>query len=39
MHSHLLPGVDDGAQTPEQSFAILDHLISLGYEKIITTPP
>ncbi|HQQ96052.1 MAG TPA: capsular biosynthesis protein [Cyclobacteriaceae bacterium] len=38
MHSHLLPGVDDGAQTPEQSFAILDHLISLGYEKIITTP-
>jgi len=38
MHSHLLPGVDDGVKTPEESFAVIDQLLALGYEKIITTP-
>jgi tyrosine-protein phosphatase YwqE len=38
MHSHLLPGVDDGVRTPEESFAVIDQLLELGYEKIITTP-
>ena len=38
MHSHLIPGVDDGVRTKEESFAIIDQLLVLGYQKIITTP-
>ena len=38
MHSHLLPGLDDGTKTIEESFAVIDQLINLGYTKIITTP-
>lgn len=38
MHSHLLPGVDDGVRTIEESFGVIDKLIELGYQKIITTP-
>ena len=38
MHSHLIPGVDDGVKTNEESFAIIDQLLELGYQKIITTP-
>jgi protein-tyrosine phosphatase len=38
MHSHLIPGIDDGVRTKEESFSVIDHLIGLGYQKIITTP-
>ncbi|MEM9886980.1 MAG: CpsB/CapC family capsule biosynthesis tyrosine phosphatase [Bacteroidota bacterium] len=38
MHSHLIPGIDDGAQSLEESVALLKGLQSLGYKKIITTP-
>jgi len=38
MHSHLIPGVDDGVKTNEESFAVIEELISLGYRKIVTTP-
>ncbi|MES2559145.1 MAG: CpsB/CapC family capsule biosynthesis tyrosine phosphatase [Bacteroidota bacterium] len=38
LHSHLLPGIDDGVQTIEESLDILRHLSSLGYKKVITTP-
>ncbi len=38
MHSHLLPGIDDGAKTKEESFFMIDQLLDMGYEKIITTP-
>jgi len=38
MHSHLIPGIDDGAQTMEQSIAMLSKFESLGYKKVITTP-
>tara|TARA_B100001758_G_scaffold242364_1_gene250516 strand:+ start:872 stop:1618 length:747 start_codon:yes stop_codon:yes gene_type:complete len=38
MHSHLIPGIDDGAQTMEQSIAMLYKFQELGYQKIITTP-
>ncbi len=38
MHSHLLPGVDDGVKTIEESFRVIDQLLELGYQKIITTP-
>ena len=38
MHSHLLPGVDDGVKTNDEAFAVIDQLMAMGYEKIITTP-
>jgi protein-tyrosine phosphatase len=37
-HSHLLPGIDDGVKTPEESFEVIDQMLELGYNKIITTP-
>lgn len=38
MHSHLLPGIDDGVQTPEEAHAVINKLMDLGYRKLITTP-
>ena len=38
MHSHLVPGVDDGADVVETSLVMIKGLIGLGYKKIITTP-
>lgn len=38
MHSHLIPGIDDGAKTMEQSLVMLAKFESLGYRKVITTP-
>lgn len=38
MHSHLLPGVDDGVSTPEQALACLRQLADWGIRKVITTP-
>ena len=38
LHSHLLPGIDDGVASYEESIEIISQLKSLGYEKIITTP-
>jgi tyrosine-protein phosphatase YwqE len=38
MHSHLIPGIDDGVRTPEEAFSVIDQLIALGYSKLITTP-
>jgi len=38
IHSHLLPGLDDGVQTYEESLEILKKFESLGYHKVITTP-
>jgi protein-tyrosine phosphatase len=38
MHSHLLPGLDDGVATMEDAEAIIRRFISLGYTHIITTP-
>ncbi len=38
MHSHLLPGLDDGAETVEHSLALLRALRELGYHKLIMTP-
>jgi len=38
MHSHLLPGLDDGAETVEHSLALLRALRELGYRKLIMTP-
>src|ERR1043165_5727022 len=38
LHSHLLPGIDDGAKNPEETIELIRGLQSLGYEKCITTP-
>ena len=38
MHSHLLPAVDDGSQSVEQSMYFINELQELGFRKIITTP-
>ncbi len=38
MHSHLLPGLDDGVGTLEDAEAVIRIFIDQGYKKIITTP-
>ena len=38
MHSHLIPGVDDGAKDISSSLELIRGLSDLGYKKIITTP-
>ena len=38
IHSHLIPGIDDGSPNMETSIALLKELETLGYKKIITTP-
>jgi protein-tyrosine phosphatase len=38
LHSHLIPGVDDGVETIEQSVDMLAKMQELGYTKAITTP-
>lgn len=37
-HSHLLPGVDDGVKTLEESLAILEEMERLGVRKVWLTP-
>ena len=37
MHSHFLPGVDDGAPTMEESLAMLAKMEQFGYQKCILT--
>jgi protein-tyrosine phosphatase len=38
LHSHLLPGIDDGSPDVETSIKLLQGLKALGFHKIITTP-
>ena len=38
LHSHLLPGVDDGAKTPEQSAAVLARFAQQGVAGVCLTP-
>lgn len=38
MHSHLLPGIDDGSPDLETSLGLIRGLAALGYRKLITTP-
>ncbi len=38
MHSHLIPGIDDGSKSLEKSMEYIRKLADLGIEKIITTP-
>ena len=38
IHSHLIPGIDDGAPTLEQSLEMILLLRDIGFQKLITTP-
>lgn len=38
MHSHLIPGIDDGARTMEDSLNLVRKMHELGFTKLITTP-
>ena len=37
-HSHLIPGIDDGCQTPDDSLLLMEGLAGLGFRKLIVTP-
>ena len=36
-HSHILPGIDDGAKNLEQSIAMVNEAKKVGFTKIIST--
>lgn len=38
MHSHLLPGIDDGAPNLDASVRLIKGMQQLGYKKLVTTP-
>ncbi len=38
MHSHFIPGIDDGAKTLDDSVEMITSMHELGYRKVITTP-
>ena len=38
VHSHLVPGVDDGAHDMEMAIALIKRLQDLGFERLVITP-
>ena len=38
IHSHLIPGIDDGSPDMDTSISIIKKMRELGYKKIITSP-
>src|SRR5436190_3573297 len=38
MHSHLLPGIDDGSPDMPTSLELVKGMMELGYSRLITTP-
>ncbi|MEM9896122.1 MAG: CpsB/CapC family capsule biosynthesis tyrosine phosphatase [Bacteroidota bacterium] len=38
IHSHLLPAIDDGSRSVEESQGMLEGLGELGFQKLVTTP-
>lgn len=38
IHSHLLPGLDDGVKSNEEAATVIRKLMDLGFSKFITTP-
>ena len=38
IHSHILPGIDDGAKNVEESLKLVTEMKKLGFSKIIGTP-
>ena len=38
IHSHILPGIDDGAKNIKESLALISEMKKLGFSKVIATP-
>ena len=38
MHSHILPNLDDGSESLEDSIELVKKMVDFGYEKLIMTP-
>ena len=38
MHSHIIPGIDDGAQNVQDAIRLARKFKELGYEKLVATP-
>ena len=38
IHSHILPGIDDGAKTVDESLELISEMKKMGFSKIIGTP-
>lgn len=38
VHSHVLPGIDDGAKNLEDAVALVTKMYDMGYRKLIATP-
>lgn len=38
IHSHVLPGIDDGAKNIQESLTLISEMKKMGFTKIITTP-
>lgn len=38
MHSHIIPGIDDGSPDVETSLSLVEGLVDLGYSRFIATP-
>lgn len=38
LHSHVIPGIDDGARTMEDSIELVRKMAEIGYKKMIVTP-
>jgi protein-tyrosine phosphatase len=38
IHSHLIPGIDDGVKDMKESMDMIRQFIDLGYKKVVTTP-
>jgi tyrosine-protein phosphatase YwqE len=38
IHSHFIPGIDDGSKSVEESLELLKQMVSCGYQRIVCTP-
>lgn len=38
IHSHLIPAIDDGVQSMDESLDMIKSMVALGFKKIVTTP-
>jgi protein-tyrosine phosphatase len=38
LHCHFIPGIDDGARTPEEAIELLQALSTAGFDHVVATP-